>query len=188
MGAVPPLQALGKRICIIGPSSSGKSTLATALAHRLAIPVFHLDQLAHIPHSNWVRRPNEAFRADHERLLAAENWVIEGNYSFLMPERFTRATSVIWLDPPLSGTLFRYIRRCWKQETARPGRLQGAQREFSWKLIRYTLLSYPKNRVKYRQLLEQYPHLCRLKLTRFGQLKAAYAAWGLSFPVHENGK
>lgn len=38
------LDKLDNRICIIGCSNSGKSTLANALANKLNISVYHLDQ------------------------------------------------------------------------------------------------------------------------------------------------
>ena len=43
------LDDLGPRICIMGPSNSGKSTLADAIARACDLPVVHLDQLHHLP-------------------------------------------------------------------------------------------------------------------------------------------
>lgn len=39
------LSSLGPRICILGPSNSGKSTLATAIARKCDLRPVHLDQL-----------------------------------------------------------------------------------------------------------------------------------------------
>lgn len=60
-----PLEALGTRICIIGNSAAGKSTLAQHLANNLNLAVFHLDQIAHIPNTNWEPRDRELMRLDH---------------------------------------------------------------------------------------------------------------------------
>lgn len=46
------IDALGPRICIIGPSSSGKSTLATLIGQKTNRKVVHLDQLAHEPNTD----------------------------------------------------------------------------------------------------------------------------------------
>ena len=55
-----PLNALGQRIMVMGPSNAGKSTLATAIGRRLELPIVHLDQLNHLPNTDWVpdRRRN----------------------------------------------------------------------------------------------------------------------------------
>ncbi len=41
MNALISLEDLGPRICIMGPSNSGKSTLATAISHHTALPACH---------------------------------------------------------------------------------------------------------------------------------------------------
>ena len=92
------LQTLGNKICIIGCSSSGKSTLADKLANKLSIPVTHLDFLAHYPNTNWQRRPDSELIAEHNKILQTEQWIIEGNYSVCMKERFSNASSIIWID------------------------------------------------------------------------------------------
>ncbi len=148
---------LGMRICIIGRSSSGKSSLANRLGSKLKIPVYHLDQLAHLPHTNWQRRPNPELIAAHDKIIQTDKWIIEGNYSCCMPQRFQRATFVIWLDPPVLGCLWRYIRRSLRRAPERVGGLVGAKGEFSFSLVRFTLFQYPKNRVKYKKLLTKGP-------------------------------
>ncbi len=174
-----PLEKLGKRICIIGLSSGGKSTLAEALGKKLQLHVCHLDQLAHIPGTNWQLRDKELLREDHARFLRENReWIIEGNYSFLMKERFTDATAVIWLDFNVRGSVLRYLLRTLKSSDARPGNLPGATNQFSWKLIRYIIFTAPKNRGKYSKLIHE-TGLPLLHLTSFGELKKYYRFWEL---------
>lgn len=153
------MKELGKRICIIGPSNSGKSTLAQELGARLNLHVFHLDRIAHKPHSNWERVPDEEFVRLHDEIVARDHWVIDGNYSIAMPQRFARADTVIWLDPPLFGCIIRYVMRSFSGKRARPGGLEGAKKEFGLGLIKFTLFRYPRNKKKYKNLLAQFPHL-----------------------------
>ncbi len=151
-----PLESLGPRICIIGPSNAGKSTLADLIAQKIGATPVHLDQLAHYPESHWQRRPDQEFIDLHGKEIIQESWVIEGNYSICMPERFNRASAVIWLDPPLIGCTWRYI---WRSFFAKPGRiggLAGARHEFSWELVKFTWTKYPKNKLKYKQLLKNF--------------------------------
>ncbi len=153
------MPALGQRICIIGPSSSGKSTLAQHLSEKLGTPVHHIDLIAHIPGTNWKRRPDSELFATHDILIKGEKWIIDGNYSGCMPQRFSHADTVIWIDPPLWGTIWRYIIRSLRNDPTRPGKLYGAKRELNLHLIKYTLVNYPRNRIKYREILAQNPHL-----------------------------
>lgn len=173
------LPQLGYRICIIGPSSSGKSTLGERLAEKVGASVIHLDQLAHHPGTNWVRRDNDDFVARHDAAINQERWVADGNYSICMPQRLQRATAVIWLDPPLLGCIYRYIRRCFGKTSARPGVLENATQEFNLSLIKYTLGVYPKNRKRYERILRDYDiPIIRVKSMR--KLNGLYHRWGLS--------
>ncbi|MFZ2620554.1 MAG: hypothetical protein WAX89_06730 [Alphaproteobacteria bacterium] len=168
---LPTRAELGPRICVMGRSNSGKSTLAVQLAELLHIPVFHLDQMAHFPNTRWERRPNADFMADHNALLVQEAWMIEGNYGKSMPQRFARATSVIWCDIPLLGCLWRYAKRSWKNDPHRAGGLAGSQGEFSWGLVRYMSRQYPMNREEYMKILDNYPSLPVFQLSTFQQVK-----------------
>ncbi len=175
---VPSLASLGTKICIIGPSNSGKSTLAQKLGQKLNLAICHLDQLAHLEHTNWQRRPDTDFVAEHDAFIQNENWVMDGNYSICMPQRFARASAIIWLDPPLIGFLGRYILRSLANNDQRAGNLTGAKVQFSLQLIKYTFFNYPKNRQKYNGLL-QASHKPLIKIKSMSELNKYYAAWGI---------
>ena len=85
-----PLSALGQRIIILGPSNSGKSTLAVSIARKQAMIAVHLDQLRHIPNTNWQERPDADFAQLHNAAIQKDSWVMDGNYSSLMPQRVER--------------------------------------------------------------------------------------------------
>jgi adenylate kinase family enzyme len=89
------LSELGERICILGPSNSGKSTLADAIGRKRGLKVVHLDQLHHLPNTDWKMRPAREFLALHDEAIAGDQWVIDGNYSKCFPQRFQRATGII---------------------------------------------------------------------------------------------
>ena len=142
------LEKLGRRICIIGAGSGGKSTLAQALGKKLNLPVCHLDQLAHIPNTNWKPRDKELLWIDHQHFMAQHpEWIIEGNYSYLMKERFAQASSIIWLDMNGLGALWRYINRTLKSDQARPGNLEGANATMNVEMITNILFRAPKNKM-----------------------------------------
>jgi adenylate kinase family enzyme len=168
------LRSLGQRICIIGPSNSGKSTLAKHLGHALNLPIYHLDQIAHIPGTKWLPRPFKDFEYDHNLITQTNTWIIDGNYSRSMQLRFNHATSVIWIDAPLSGCVMRYLGRSIRNDPDRPGRLKDAQSEFSLGLIQYTLTQYPKNKQKYKEILSNYPFLNLIHLKSLKECKRLF--------------
>ena len=57
---------VGSRRCIMGPSNSGKSTLASAIERTRGPPIVHLDQIYHKPNSDWQPRAAEEFIALHD--------------------------------------------------------------------------------------------------------------------------
>jgi hypothetical protein len=171
---------LGSRICIIGPSSTGKSTLAKALGAKLGAEVCYLDQMAHWPDTNWQRKPDKIFQEEHRQFLALhERWIIEGNYSFLMKERFAQATSIIWLDYYGIGNWWRYAKRSGRKEADRPGNLAGAATQWSWHHFHYMLFKAPQMRSLYRQLISQSGALV-VTITSYEELKKYYQKWGLT--------
>jgi len=147
------LDAFGERICIMGPSGSGKSTLAVAIGCALALPVIHLDQLHHQPRTNWRPRPAEEFAALHDAAIQGPRWVMEGNYSRLLPQRLARATGLILLDIPAPLSLYRYLRRCWF-DRIRHGTLEGADDRANWLMIRHILGASRANRRRYRRMFD----------------------------------
>lgn len=147
------LENLGPRICILGPSNSGKSTLADAIEHKLTIPAVHLDQLYHQPHTNWVPRPEADFAALHQAAIAQEQWVMEGNYTRHLPARLERATGFILLDVSTTTSLLRYFRRTLFERDRR-GALEGGKDSVKWQMIRHIAVVTPPNRQKYLRIFE----------------------------------
>lgn len=90
------------------------------------------------------------------------------------------ATFVIWLDPNVVCSVFRYLSRSIKNDPNRPGRLSGAKKEFSLWLIKWIVFNYPKNRKKYKKLLECYPNLPVLRIGSMKLLKEYYGFWDIS--------
>ncbi len=173
------LKDLGKRICIIGPSSSGKSTLADRLASKIGCDACHLDQLAHKENTNWERRPNADFIADHDAVIQKNSWVIDGNYSVCMPQRFARSTAVIWINPPLVGAIWHNIKRSITNDATREGNLKGATKQLNFFLLTHTLFKYPKNCEKYQRLLEDYTKPI-VQINSMQELNRYYADWGIN--------
>lgn len=147
------LADLGPRIVILGPSNSGKSTLAVAISRTCGVPVIHLDQLHHLPDTDWRPRPAEEFLALHDEAVAGPTWIIEGNYSRCLPQRLDRATGVILLDVSTATSLLRYLRRSWF-EPNRKGGLDGGRDSVKWEMIHHIVAVTPASRRRYKAVFE----------------------------------
>jgi adenylate kinase family enzyme len=179
MGLIESVQLadLGERICILGPSNSGKSTLAEAIARKQSLEVVHLDLLYHLPNTDWVVRPTDEFVALHDTAITAERWVIDGNYSKCMPQRFLRATGLILLDICTPASLFRYYRRTIF-ERQRVGALKGGRDSIKWGMIYHIAVVTPKNRKRYANMFHDID-LPKVRLTSIRAIKQCYQRWGL---------
>jgi adenylate kinase family enzyme len=177
-----PLSELGERICILGPSNSGKSTLAAAIARRVNLKAIHLDQLHHLPNTNWVPRPANEFIALHDEAIVGDRWVIDGNYSSCFPQRFQRATGVILLDISTATSLFRYLRRTIF-EHRRIGALAGGQDSIKFAMLHHVAVVTPGNRKRYAEVYRQL-RLPKIYLPSTRDLNRCCQEWGLERTQH----
>jgi hypothetical protein len=89
-----------KRAVVIGNSGGGKSTLARRLGAAWKCRHVEIDGLLWRP--EWQLTPVEIYHAEHARLIAEENWIVDGLGRLeSIPERLARATDIILVDMPL---------------------------------------------------------------------------------------
>lgn len=180
-----PLSELGERICVLGPSNSGKSTLADAIARKAGLQAIHLDQLHHLPYTNWVPRPANEFLALHDEAIAGERWVVDGNYSIHFPQRFQRATGIILLDVATLTSLYRYMRRAIFERN-RIGAIAGGQDTIKLAMLHHIAIVTPGNRKRYAEIYHQL-RLPKLYLPSTRVLNRCYQEWGLERMRKPNG-
>jgi adenylate kinase family enzyme len=172
------LDDLGTRICILGPSNSGKSTLAAAISLARDLKAVHLDQLYHQPNTDWEIRPKEEFIALHDEAIAGEFWVMDGNYSICMPQRFARATGLILLDVSTSTSLLRYFHRTVFGRRNRAGALAGGHDSIKWDMVHHIAVTTRANRKRYAALFRQI-NLPKICLSSAREIEHFYRAEGL---------
>ncbi|MGH3009907.1 MAG: adenylate kinase [Gaiellaceae bacterium] len=119
-----------RRVGVIGPSCSGKTTTARRLAAILGVPHIELDGLHYGP--NWAEAPAEVMR---ERVRAAldaapDGWVVDGNYfGKLGPLVLDRADTIVWIDIPHRTAIRRVLWRTWSRLVTREELWQTGNRE-----------------------------------------------------------
>ncbi len=174
------LSEFGERICVLGPSNSGKSTLATAIGRKLGLPVVHLDRLYHLPRTDWAPRPREDFVALHDEAIAGDRWIMDGNYSVCMPQRFRRATGVIYLDVSTTLSLCRYLRRTLFQSN-RIGGLEGSADSVKLDMIRHITVTTRRNRQRNTDTFDGLS-LPKIRLSSPAAIRERCKDWGLEGP------
>ncbi len=127
-----------RRVMIIGPCGSGKSTLGHELAPRLGLPLIHMDQLGWQP--GWRETGEAELRASLGKVVARDQWLIEGNYGSTLLPRLERADTIIYLDFPISFCLWRLVRRVLAHRgRTRPDMPEGCPERFDPAFFWYVL-------------------------------------------------
>jgi adenylate kinase family enzyme len=102
------------KIHIIGPSGTGKTTLAHRLSELNGSPVVQLDPIVWLPGD--IRRSNDELKPILEETLPKNGWITEGIYISGVDKVYQESDQVVWLDLPLRINLTRVTTRFIKQK------------------------------------------------------------------------
>jgi adenylate kinase family enzyme len=100
-----------KRIVLIGPGASGKSTLARQLGEITGLPVVELDKLFWQP--GLVKTSRDQWVELQQRLVGADEWIMDGDLGpyDAIEVRLGAADTIIFLDFSLARCAWRALRR-----------------------------------------------------------------------------
>jgi adenylate kinase family enzyme len=160
-----------RRVIVMGTAGSGKTTVAAALARRLAVPHVELDALAWGP--DWESTPPEVLRERVAAAVEAEAWVVDGNYSATRDLVWPRADTVVWLDPPRRVVMWRVITRTVRRIVTRRVLWSGNRESLRTALSRDSIVlwawtTYDRRHRDYPDQLAAHPNLAvhRLRSAR----------------------
>ena len=98
-----------KKVIVIGCPGSGKTTFARELCRKSGLPLIHLDAIWHRADRSHISR--EEFDGRLGEILAADTWILDGNYSRTLERRLAACDTVFLFDLPtevcLSGAVAR---------------------------------------------------------------------------------
>ena len=100
-----------KRVLILGPGASGKSTLAARLGEITGLPVIELDKLFWKP--GLLPTPQEQWVELQQRLVDKDQWIIDGDLGpyDAVEARLRAADTIVLLDFSLVRCAWRAVRR-----------------------------------------------------------------------------
>jgi adenylate kinase family enzyme len=168
-----------RRVVVIGPAGSGKTTLAGALGAVCDLPHTELDALWWDP--GWTEVGSEEFRRRLVPVVAGDRWVLCGNY-FTMGMRdvaWPRADTIVWLDLARWRTLVRIATRTVRRSVTKVELWSGNRERIGTmlahdELLRFAWRAYPKYRARYSVIRED-PELAHVTVIRLGSPRAARA-------------
>lgn len=143
-----------KRVLVIGPGGSGKSTFARRLGQILGIEVKHLDSFYW--RSGWTKPSNEDWIKTVNDLISRDSWIIDGNFGGTLPLRFERCDTVIFLDMPRLLCLWRITkRRITYRKRSRPDMAEGCNEKLDLEFIRWVWNYSNRSRPRVIKLLNE---------------------------------
>lgn len=161
------------RINVVGTSGSGKSTFARQLGEVLGLPYIEMDSLFWRP--DWQETPDPELFQKIRDVTASDQWILDGNYTRTIPEKWKRVERVIWLDLPFVTTISRVTKRCIKRSISRQelwpgtGNRESLRKAFLSKdsVIWWAITSHRRNRAHYTRCMSapEFAHVSFLRLT-----------------------
>jgi len=140
------------KIAIIGCCGAGKTFLSLALGKRLQIHVHHLDAIYWKP--NWVESKMSEFQMQQEKIIAQDQWILDGNYGKTMDIRLQYADTIIFLDIATSVCIWSILKRYFRYRNKTRIDMGGDNTEhMTFEFLFYTWSFRRKNRSKIMEKL-----------------------------------
>lgn len=175
-----------RRIALVGPVASGKSTWAAAVAAHTGLPHVGLDDLFWGP--AWTPVPAAEFHTRVREALAARAWIADGNFGGAVAEMLlARAELVVWLDLSLRVCLPRLVARSLRRAATGQELFGGNRETFRHLLARDSILwsapaHHHRDRRRWAARLARAAGAPPLRLSSSSAIAPALAARGLLPP------
>jgi adenylate kinase family enzyme len=153
------------RIVVVGTSSTGKTTFASRLAKRLAVPLVELDELYWS--RDWQPKSKAEFIELVERSIRKPKWIVDGNYSLVREHIWSKATMVIWLNYSFPLAFWRGFKRalgrCITRHTLWHGNRETFRQTFFSKqsILVWIITTHRRRRIEFATIRKsnQFPNV-----------------------------
>jgi adenylate kinase family enzyme len=150
-----------KRIMIVGSGGAGKTTLAIKLGEITGLPVVHLDR--HNWKPGWVSTPEDEWKEIVTRLVAADEWIIDGNYGGTLGIRVRRSDTIIFFDFNRIVSLWGAVKRfLFQRGRSRPDMTEGCPERLDLAFLRWIWNYNRTSRPKVLRAIERAPKHVRV--------------------------
>ena len=125
--------------------------------------------------AKWQETSDEELFQKIREVTSQKGWVLDGNYTRTIPDKWKRVQLVIWLDLSFVRTVFRVTKRTIRRSLSRQeiwpgtGNRESLAKAFLSKesIILWAITSYRRNRKNYRDAMasteNSHIHFIRLK-------------------------
>ena len=164
---------IGRRVCVIGTSGSGKTTVARAIAECRGYT--YIDNDAIIWRANWLQTPSDQSYAEKDLATRGDGWVTDGNLGKDAEDQLvlSRCDTLVWLDLPRTVVHWQVIRRTFGRVIKRTPLAHGNRESVRTMLSRdsiiwWSIKTFARRRRQYGELFArgEQPHLIRLTSRR----------------------
>jgi adenylate kinase family enzyme len=173
-----------KRVCVVGTSGSGKTTVARAIAQKRGLA--YIDNDALIWRAGWIPTPKPMVRAALDRVAQPDGaWTFDGNLGG-DPEdvmMLARADTLVWLDLPRlqvhAQIVLRTVRRVVTREPLWHGNRESLRMALSRdSIVWWSITSFASRRRRYAAMFGDpaLAHLTRIRLASRREVDAWLAA------------
>ncbi len=147
------------KIQVNGYSGSGKSTFAKRLSEYYRIPLLHMDT-AHFK-ENWEENDKEIFLNKVLDVFNQDSWVIDGNYSKIVPQRYDECDMLFFFNFNRFKALYGALKRYFKyRNQERESMAKGCKEKFDWDFFKWIMWEGRNKKHKnfYKMILNKCPN------------------------------
>lgn len=134
-----------ERICIIGGSGTGKTTLSNNLGKELNLPVYHIDGINYL--ENWKQRDKKERDKIILEISNEPKWIMDGTYRSTLEQRLEKSDFVIFLDFSSLAQIISVMKRYFKNRGKEKEDIPKCKEKMGWEFFWFVIM-WRKNKRK----------------------------------------